>query len=67
MLLLDGRIAGVWEYDRRGRRLRVEVEPFGDLPAWVREQVEVEAERLAAFFGTSLDLHWRGCAHLVLT
>ncbi len=58
VLLLDGRIAGVWEYDRRGRRLRVKVEPFGDLPAWAREQVEAEAERLAVFFTSQLDLHW---------
>jgi uncharacterized protein YcaQ len=58
VVLVDGRIAGVWEYDRRGRRLRVEVEAFGDLPTWAREQIEAEAERLAAFFASQLDLHW---------
>lgn len=58
VLLVDGRITGVWGYTRRGRSLRVDVEPFGNLPAWVREPIEAEAERLAAFFDRSLELHW---------
>ena len=58
VLLLDGRIAGVWGYTRRKRKLCVEVESFGDLPAWARKQIEAEAERLAAFFNRQLDLHW---------
>mgnify|MGYP000533679486 CR=1 FL=1 len=58
VLLLDGRMAGVWGYTRRSRRLRVEVEPFDGLPAWAREQIEAEAQRLAVFLGSQLDLHW---------
>jgi hypothetical protein len=42
-------IAGVWSYARRDGTTRVELEPFGDLPAWARGQLATEARRLAAF------------------
>ena len=32
VLLVDGVMAGVWRHERKGRRLVVEVEPFGRLP-----------------------------------
>jgi hypothetical protein len=32
----------------------VEAEPFGRLPAWAREQLHNEAERLAVFLGCAL-------------
>lgn len=54
VLLVNGRIAGVWRQERKGRRLVVELEPFGRLPAWAREALEAEAERLAAFLGVEL-------------
>jgi hypothetical protein len=57
VLLVNGRIAGVWGYERRGRRLIVEIEPFGTLPVWAEAQIEAEAERLAAFFDCRLELH----------
>ena len=54
VLLVNGRIAGTWKHTRTGHRLAVETEPFGRLPAWAREQLHAEAERLAAFFGCAL-------------
>lgn len=54
VLLVDGRMAGVWKHVRKGRRLTVEIEPFAGLPAWSRTQLEVEAERLAEFLGCEL-------------
>jgi hypothetical protein len=51
VLLVNGRIADVWKHERTGRRLAVEIEPFGRLPAWARQQLSHEAERLAAFLG----------------
>jgi hypothetical protein len=51
VLLLNGRMVGVWKHTRKGRRLLVELEPFGRLPAWARAQFESEAERLAEFLG----------------
>jgi hypothetical protein len=55
VVLVNGRMVGVWRHERKGRRLLVGIEPFGTLPAWARTQVEAEAERLAAFFDCSLE------------
>ncbi len=51
VLLVNGRMAGVWKHERKGRRLVVELEPFGSLPRWARAQLDDEAERLAGFLG----------------
>ncbi|WP_157181396.1 winged helix DNA-binding domain-containing protein [Actinopolymorpha alba] len=56
VLLINGRIEGVWKHQRTGRKLSVEIEPFGTLPRWTRRPIEVEAERLAIFFGCDLQL-----------
>ena len=58
VLLVDGRIEGVWSHERSRGRLAVRVEPFGELPDGVRRGAEAEAERLAAFFGDELALEW---------
>ena len=51
VVLVDGRMEGVWRFERRGRRLPVEVEPFRKLSRPLRSAVEAEAERIAAFLG----------------
>ena len=56
VLLIDGRIEGVWKHQRHGRRLRVEIEPFRRLSRTIRAPIRAEAERLAEFFGADLDL-----------
>jgi hypothetical protein len=56
VLLVNGRIVGVWGHTRKGRRLVVQLEPFGRVPAWAREQLEGEAERLADFLDCELVL-----------
>jgi hypothetical protein len=58
VLLVDGRMLGVWRHARSGSRLKVDLEPFEDLPRWVRRSAEQEAERLAAFLGGKLELTW---------
>jgi hypothetical protein len=58
VVLVGGRMAGVWSHERQGERLAVEVAPFGSLPAGVRRGVEAEAEALAGFLGGRLDLRW---------
>ncbi len=58
VLLVDGRIKGVWSHERARGRLSLTIEPFGDLPDETREGAEAEAERLAAFFGDELALEW---------
>jgi hypothetical protein len=56
---------GVWRHERKGDRLVVGIEPFGDQPGWVRRAAENEAERLSSFLGGDLDLAWsdpqKGC------
>jgi Winged helix DNA-binding domain len=59
VLLVGGRIDGVWRQESRGRRLQVTIEPFaGPPPARVRRAAEAEAERLAAWSGGQLELRW---------
>ncbi len=58
VLLVNGRIEGVWSHERKGGRLSVRVEPFEALPDGPRQGAEAEAERLAAFFGDELALEW---------
>jgi uncharacterized protein YcaQ len=55
-LLVDGRMVGVWRHERKGRRLLVELEPFGRLRTGARAELAAEAEQLAAFLGCSLAL-----------
>jgi Winged helix DNA-binding domain len=55
VVLVNGRMLGVWRHTRKGRqRLLVEIEPFGKLPRWAVAGVEAEAERLAGFLEREL-------------
>jgi hypothetical protein len=54
VILVNGRIAGVWRHTRTGRRLTVDLEPFAALPAWAGRQLAAEARRLATFLGCEL-------------
>jgi len=56
VLLVDGRIDGIWSYQRNGRRLAVRIRPFVGLSRRVRSAVEVEAQRLAKFLDAELEL-----------
>ena len=58
VLLVDGRMEGLWRHNRKGGRLIVEIEPFATQPEWVRREAEEEAERLARFLGGELELVW---------
>jgi hypothetical protein len=59
VMVVDGRIEGVWRYERKGSRLRIELEPFGGDPKpKLRRAVEAEAERVAAWLGGALELVW---------
>lgn len=51
VVLVNGRVAGVWNYTRVGQRLRVQVEPFENLVRSVRQRVEEEADRLGILLG----------------
>jgi len=58
VLLVDGRMAGVWAHEVQGDRLAVTIEPFARVDRGVRARAEAEAERLAAFLGGRLTLTW---------
>ncbi|HEV2873915.1 MAG TPA: winged helix DNA-binding domain-containing protein [Thermoleophilaceae bacterium] len=58
VLLVNGRMDGVWKHERKGKRLTVTIEPFGKPPRWARTQAESEAERLAGFLGGELEIGW---------
>ena len=59
VLLVDGRIAGVWRHEHRHGTLTVAVEPFGDPGEAVREGARAEAARLAAYVGADeLEVSW---------
>ena len=53
VVLVGGRVAGVWSHVRRGRRLCVTVQSFAELPGAVREQIAVEAADLGRFLGAT--------------
>jgi hypothetical protein len=58
VLLVDGRMEGVWHFQRKGRRIAISIEPFRPQGADVRAAAEAEAERIAGFLGGELALAW---------
>ena len=52
-LLVDGVVTGTWRGRVKGDRWEVEVEPFGRLPAKVRDAISDEAENMAPLKGCS--------------
>ncbi|HYS72005.1 MAG TPA: crosslink repair DNA glycosylase YcaQ family protein, partial [Thermoplasmata archaeon] len=49
VVLVDGRVAGVWSQELTGRRLVVRCKAFRALPKTIRTRVEEEADDLARF------------------
>ncbi len=58
VLLVDGRVLGVWSHERKGGFLGVTIEPFAPVDGAVRAGAEREAQRLAEYFGDELELVW---------
>jgi len=56
VVLINGAIAGVWSHKLQGKKLHVEIDPFGKLNKAERAGIEREAESLAMFFERSLAL-----------
>jgi hypothetical protein len=51
VLVVDGRMLGVWSHERKGSAVTVEIEPFSRVPRAVRSRAEAEAAALGAFLG----------------
>jgi winged helix DNA-binding protein len=56
VVLINGVITGVWSHKVHGKRLLVNIEPFGKLTKTERAGIESEAASLALFFETELNL-----------
>lgn len=52
VVLLNGRVAGIWSYARSSGRLSLTIEPFSSFSKTIRKKIEGEAERLGNFLNT---------------
>jgi hypothetical protein len=51
VVLVDGRVLGVWKHARKSSRLAVEVTPLGRLTRRVVAGIQAEADELRRFLG----------------
>ncbi|MCI4352145.1 MAG: winged helix DNA-binding domain-containing protein [Thermoplasmata archaeon] len=51
VVLVDGRVKGVWTHVENGKRLSVRVEPFGPVPRLVSAAIREEGRDLGRFLG----------------
>jgi hypothetical protein len=58
VLLINGQMAGVWKYERKGGKLLVQITPFVKVPVWAKKGAEKEAARLATFLGDTPEITW---------
>jgi hypothetical protein len=56
VVLLNGRVIGVWSYTRRGKRWSLEIEPFEKFSKSIRAKIEEEATSLGDFLETSWEI-----------
>ena len=56
MLLVDGRVAGVWTRKDRGKRMEIRVEPFRKLARHEQRDLADDATRVAVTYGAEADL-----------
>lgn len=56
VILIEGRVGGIWSHVRKSGKLRIEVDPFEKFPKRIRTLIEEEAESLAGFLDSSLEL-----------
>ena len=59
VVLVDGRVAGVWSYERTGGTLRIKASGFTPPSKAVREGVETEAADVARFFDSKHELKFK--------
>jgi hypothetical protein len=56
VVLVDGRIEGVWEYDKQRAKLALKVKMFTPATAEVQQSIQAEAARLGSFLGGDIQL-----------
>ena len=62
VVLINGRVGGVWSYKKRAGSVRITVEPFGKLTNRQRKAIESSAAIVAGFFDSSHELTFTGTA-----
>jgi winged helix DNA-binding protein len=60
VVLVEGRIAGVWEYKTRRSSTLVTVRMFASTAARIRKAIVAEAERLNDFLDTQVVVEFAG-------
>ncbi len=58
VVLVDGRMDGIWKHEVKGNAVQVSVEPFVPFSAKTRKAVERDAERLSGYLDKTLRLDW---------
>jgi winged helix DNA-binding protein len=58
VLLVGGRVGGVWERKPKGKSLQIRVGAYGPLNRGQRRAVEAQAERVAAILGLECDVEF---------
>jgi hypothetical protein len=56
VVLVNGRAAGIWDRERRGRRLEIRIEPFAPVGAATRRSLAAEVQRLGEFLDAPAEL-----------
>ncbi|HUK32117.1 MAG TPA: winged helix DNA-binding domain-containing protein [Candidatus Acidoferrum sp.] len=60
VVLIDGRVAGIWSHTRKSGNLRIEIEPFEKFSKKIRVLIEEESASMARFLDSSLELKFSG-------
>jgi hypothetical protein len=58
VVLVDGYVKGIWDYENRGSQTILKVHLFSSPTALIRNGIEAEAERLSAFLNTKVVLEY---------
>lgn len=59
VVLVDGRVAGIWSSTRANHRLLIDMDPFEKMPKKLRSAIEHEAEQLGEFLELSAEIRFR--------
>ncbi len=59
VVLVSGKVAGVWSHEPTSRRVEVTVEPFSKLSAEQKKEITQEADRLGSFLGAPAAVSYR--------
>ena len=58
VVLVDGRMEGVWSHEQKRGRVMLTVEMFAPPSATVKRGIKAEAERLGTFLGAGIELNY---------